>query len=107
MTITGTRSTAHRAIADYHAIFEEYLVQFELPDVRFHLGGASGVESLALVWLADETETELMVAVPAKLADQPADARDAIATIRESGRLAGLVELGGPLETTGYFARNR
>ncbi|MEU8346841.1 hypothetical protein AB0C74_34535 [Spirillospora sp. NPDC048832] len=107
VTITGTRSTAHRAVAEYRTLFEEYVGPFALPNVRFHLGGASGIDSLALLWLADETEAELVVAVPAKLADQPADARDAIAAVRRSGRLAGLVELGGQRQRAGYFARNR
>ncbi|CNG04590.1 Uncharacterised protein [Mycobacterium tuberculosis] len=107
VTITGTRATEHRAAAEYWTIFEEYIGPFARPGVRFYLGGASGIDSLALRWLANETEAELTVAVPAKLADQPADARAAIVDAREAGRLAELVELGGPLQKVGYFARNR
>lgn len=107
VTITGTRSTGHRAVDDYRAMFDEYVRPFARPGIRFHLGGASGIDSLALLWLAEETGTELVVAAPASLTDQPADARDAVAAVRDTGRLAELVELGGSLNTEGYFARNR
>ncbi|TDB91492.1 hypothetical protein E1264_01485 [Actinomadura sp. KC216] len=107
VTITGTRSTDHRALTDYRAMFDEYVRPFAQPGVSFHLGGASGIDSLALLWLADETDVRLVVAVPARLADQPPDARRAVATVRNAGRLTELVELGGTLNTEGYFARNR
>lgn len=106
-TITGTRSTGHRPQAGYRTLFEEYLLPFARPGVRFHLGGASGIDSLALLWLSDETPAELVVAVPARLDDQPPDAQDAIAAVRNAGRLTGLVELGGETRTAGYHARNR
>lgn len=107
VTITGTRSTGHRDLAEYRALFENYVRPFAQPGVRFHLGGASGIDSLALLWLAGETEVELVVAVPAKLADQPGDARHAVDTAREADRLAELVELEGQTRTDGYHARNR
>ncbi|NKZ03304.1 hypothetical protein [Actinomadura latina] len=107
VTITGTRSTGHRNLAEYRELFEDYVRPFAQPGVRFHLGGASGIDSLALLWLAGETDTELVVAVPAKLADQPADARHAVETARVADRLTDLVELGGQTRTAGYHARNR
>ncbi|WP_285493118.1 hypothetical protein [Actinomadura sp. NBRC 104425] len=107
MTITGTRSTGHRAAHEYRALFEEYVRPFARRGARFHLGGAKGIDSLALLWLADETEADLIVAVPAKLADQPPAARDAVAAARAAGRLGELVELGGEPRTPGYHARNR
>jgi hypothetical protein len=107
VAITGTRSTGHRTQAEYRTMFEDYLRPFAGPDVRFHLGGASGIDSLALLWLAGETKAELVVVVPAKLMDQPGDARHAVETVREADRLAELVELGGQTRTPGYHARNR
>lgn len=107
VTITGTRSIDHRPLDDYSALFEEYLAPFASDGVRFYLGGARGIDSLALLWLARETGVTLSVAVPATLAEQPADARHAIANVRENGRLDELVELHGETRTPGYHARNR
>lgn len=107
VTITGTRSTGHRPLEEYRRLFEEYLTPFARDGVRFYLGGATGIDSLALLWLTWETRVYLTVAVPARLADQPADARHAIATATDAGRLDELVELSGQLATPGYHARNR
>lgn len=107
LTITGTRSTGHRPLQEYRGLFETYVAPFALPGVRFYLGGASGIDSLALLWLAAETEAVLSVVVPAALVDQPADARHAVSTVRRQGRLDQLVELGGICRTSGYHARNR
>lgn len=107
VTITGTRSTQHRGLVEYRALFDEYVAPFARPGTRFYLGGASGIDSLALLWLAAETEADLTVVVPATLAEQPADARHAVVTVRANGRLGELVELGGETRTSGYHARNR
>lgn len=107
VTITGTRSTGHRPLTDYRMMFEEYVAPFARAGVRFYLGGAKGIDSLALLWLANESQAALTVVVPAKVADQPADARNAIATTRDAGRLDEVVELEGELRTPGYHARNR
>jgi predicted Rossmann fold nucleotide-binding protein DprA/Smf involved in DNA uptake len=107
VTITGTRSTGHRPPSDYPALFEEFIRPFATPSTRFYLGGATGIDSLGLLWLADETKANLTVAVPAKLVDQPADARHAIATAQAANRLDELVELCGEARTPGYHARNR
>ncbi|MFC6932439.1 hypothetical protein ACFQHO_20250 [Actinomadura yumaensis] len=107
MTITGTRATVHRAPDDYRRIFADYLTPFARAGVRFHLGGAAGIDSLALLWLAGETEAELVVVVPAGLGDQPDEAQHAVRSVGETGRLSDLVELGGETRTPGYHARNR
>jgi hypothetical protein len=107
VTITGTRSTGHRPFEEYRYLFEEYLAPFALDGVQFYLGGAKGIDSLALLWLTRETRVRLTVAVPARLADQPVDARQAVAAAKDADRLDELVELGGPLATPGYHARNR
>lgn len=107
MTITGTRSTGHREPAYCRSLFETFIAPFARAGTRFHLGGAAGIDSLALLWLADDSEAELVVAVPAKIADQPADARHAIEAARAAGRLTEVVELDGEIGTPGYHARNR
>ncbi|GAA1009404.1 hypothetical protein Aple_046280 [Acrocarpospora pleiomorpha] len=107
LTITGSRSTQHRELSEYRDLFAAYIGPFAVPDSHFYLGGASGIDSLALLWLSDNTSARLTVVVPATLADQPADARHAVATVRDSGRLDDLVELKGEARTTGYHARNR
>ncbi|MEV5412050.1 hypothetical protein AB0K60_24830 [Thermopolyspora sp. NPDC052614] len=109
ITITGARSTEHRPKSDYDRIFAEYLGPFALPGVTFYLGGARGIDSLALLWLAAETEAVLHVVVPGTLAAQPEDAREAVMASRERGRLAGLIELNSPSHPSveGYHRRNR
>ncbi|WP_119731479.1 hypothetical protein [Thermomonospora amylolytica] len=107
VTITGTRSTGHRRDEEYDALFAAYVRPFALPGVRFYLGGAVGIDSLALAWLARETSVRLSVVVPATLADQPPEARGVVADVRRRGRLDELVELGGRTRTEGYHARNR
>lgn len=107
VTVTGTRSTGHRALDSYRHLFEDYLKPFAIAGTRFYLGGAAGIDSLALLWLASESAAVLSVVVPAKLADQPADARHAISVVRKAGRLDKTIELGKQISTPGYHARNR
>jgi hypothetical protein len=106
VTITGTRSTGHRPPGAYREMFDAYVAPFARLGVRFYLGGAVGIDSLALLWLTTETESILSVVVPATLVDQPADAQQAVAAAREQGRLDELVELHGEARTEGYHARN-
>ncbi|WP_199565744.1 DNA-processing protein DprA [Spongiactinospora rosea] len=109
MTITGSRATDHRRSDEYWAIFNTYLGPFARAGVAIYLGGASGIDSLALLWLSSETQASLIVATPGTLADQPADARRAVALARERDRLSELVELRHPRHpsTESYHARNR
>jgi predicted Rossmann fold nucleotide-binding protein DprA/Smf involved in DNA uptake len=109
ITITGTRATEHRSLGDYGTLFADYLAPFARLGTQFLLGGALGIDSLALLWLASETEASLTVVVPGTLPGQPADAQHAVAAVREQGRLAKLVELDHPDHPSieGYHARNR
>lgn len=109
ITITGTRTTQHRADGEYGEIFAEYLAPFAAPGVTFFLGGASGIDSLALSWLASQTRASLTVVVPGALSGQPVDARDAVLLTRRRNRLAALVELAHPEHpsTAAFHARNR
>ncbi len=109
IAVTGTRSTGHLDLADLRALFGEYLGP--LVGQQVYVGGAVGVDTLAMSWLAEHTAARLVVVVPATLADQPTEARAAVAEVRAAGRLGELVELRHPQwqrhRTPGYQARNR
>lgn len=107
VTITGTRDTGHRQSDDYAALFACFIRPFASAATTFYLGGAVGIDSLALLWLAKETGSRLVVVVPAKLVDQPSDAQSAVKTVMEQKRLGELVELGLEARTAGYHTRNR
>ncbi|MCD0450617.1 hypothetical protein LO762_15670 [Actinocorallia sp. API 0066] len=107
VTITGTRDVGHRPVRDYAAVFGQFVRPFAPPSATFHVGGAVGIDSLALLWLAEETGARIVVVVPASLGDQPDEARRAVAAAERLGRLDELVELGLETRTAGYHSRNR
>ncbi|GAA1769770.1 hypothetical protein [Nonomuraea bangladeshensis] len=105
-TITGTRATEHRDLTWYGETFAAYLAPFAMEDAHFYIGGARGIDSLALLWLAGSTRSRITVVVPRTVQDQPAEARQAIAQCRD--RIAEIVELrAAELGTPAYHARNR
>ncbi|MEU1302574.1 hypothetical protein [Streptomyces shenzhenensis] len=105
VTITGTRSTNHRALTEYANLFTTYLGPFSR-DTHFYIGGAKGIDSLALLWLAGNATADLTVVVPGTVEEQPAEARQAIARVRD--RILEVVELGAlELRSPAYHARNR
>ncbi|MEV0617540.1 hypothetical protein AB0I81_29760 [Nonomuraea sp. NPDC050404] len=104
--ITGTRSTGHRELIWYADMFSTFLAPFATKDAHFYIGGARGIDSLTLLWLAGSTEARITVVVPRFVQDQPAEARHAIAECRN--RIAEIVELrAADLATPAYHARNR
>ncbi len=105
VTITGTRETGHKTFAEYADLFEQYLEPLA-PAAHFYLGGAVGIDSLALLWLADRTSAAITVVAPGTLSQQPAEAREAVARTR--GRITEIVELAAAeLRSPAYHARNR
>lgn len=105
VTITGTRSTGHRSLEEYAALFGTYLGPFT-DGAHFYVGGAKGIDSLALLWLAGNTAADITVVVPGTADRQPAEARDAITRVRE--RIVDVVELRATeLRAPAYHARNR
>lgn len=105
VTITGSRTTEHHPPEHYAALFRAYLAPFA-DDTHFYLGGARGIDSLALAWLAHETPAHLTVAVPGTLDQQPPEARHALT--RAWPRVTHLVELGADaLDAEAHDARNR
>ncbi|MFE7277478.1 hypothetical protein [Streptomyces sp. NPDC057623] len=105
VAITGTRSTGHRSLDEYARLFADYLGPFA-QDAHFYIGGAKGIDSLSLLWLAGNTAADITVVTPGTVDQQPAEARQAIARTRE--RIKEVVELSAPeLKTPAYHARNR
>ncbi|GAA5153237.1 hypothetical protein GCM10023321_23200 [Pseudonocardia eucalypti] len=108
ITITGSRSTEHRSAEFYGRIFEAYLEPFAQQNAHFHIGGALGIDTLTLNWLANNTPSAITIAVPCSVNDQPHEAADAIRSWARAGRLADIVELNAPaLGTPAYHVRNR
>ncbi|WP_234047070.1 DNA-processing protein DprA [Streptomyces adelaidensis] len=105
VAITGTRNTGHHTLDEYARIFTDYLKPFA-HETHFYIGGAKGIDSLSLLWLAGNTAADLTVVVPCTTSHQPAEARQAIARTRD--RIKEIVELRAPEpKTPAYHARNR
>jgi DNA recombination-mediator protein A len=109
ITISGARSTSHLPNSTYVDLFEQYVEPFVSPDVRFYLGGATGIDTLALRWLAENGPPQITVAVPCTLDDQPPDARAAIVEVLKTRDEAELVELrrSAHPDADAYHYRNR
>lgn len=104
VTITGTRTVER----DPRDLFRLYLEPFAVPDTHFYIGGAAGIDTLALDWLAETTAAELSVVVPGGVDDQPEVASASIQKWSSASRLAEVVELRAPeLGAAAYHARNR
>ncbi|WP_328459485.1 hypothetical protein [Streptomyces sp. NBC_00448] len=104
VTITGTRSTEHRTPDEYGCLFADHLGPYA--GAHFRIGGARGIDSLTLLWLARNTQAALSVVVPGRVVQQPAEAQQAIAQARD--RITDIVELAAAeLHTPTYHARNR
>lgn len=111
IAISGTRSIDHRADGDYFRLFTDLVAPYAQwgEAVRFYLGGAPGIDTLGLRWLAEETRAILTVVVPAFVAAQPEPARDAVHAAVAAGRVDLVVELEQPdfPSTAAYHVRNR
>ncbi|MFF1483160.1 hypothetical protein ACIGZH_01545 [Streptomyces sp. NPDC058319] len=106
LAITGTRQTGHHELSWYVNLFERYLGPWATPETRWYIGGARGVDSLSVLWLAGNSRSRITIVVPGTVAQQPADARQAIERCRD--RIDEIVELGAAeLRTPAYHARNR
>ncbi|MFE6163861.1 hypothetical protein ACFQ7F_33665 [Streptomyces sp. NPDC056486] len=106
VAITGTRSTDHRELTWFASVFGTYLGPFADDEAHFYIGGAVGIDSLSLLWLAGNSKSKITVVAPGTVEQQPADARQAI--VRCRNRIAEVVELrADELRTPAYHARNR
>jgi hypothetical protein len=107
IAITGPR-LVHRDASEVHGLFTDYLGPFVSSDTHWLLGGASGMDTYALNWLAQIT-SQITVAVPVTVSDQPADAASAIREMERAGRLEKIVELRHPdgIGQAAWSMRNR
>lgn len=107
VAITGTRSIGDAPVDRLADAFDAYLRPFSDPETHFYVGGASGVDTAALHWLATHSEAALTVVVPCRVIDQPTGSAELIDRLRDEKRLA-VVELGATLPgKASYHARNR
>ena len=108
IAITGTR-TPGIVDEDLADRFDRYLAPFDGPASTWLLGGAAGIDTLALRWLTEHGEGDLVVAVPVARADQPSEAGAAIRQAGATGRLVQLLELRHPagLGPEAFTVRNR
>lgn len=110
IAVTGTRAVPDTAPASVSATLADHLRPFCAPDTTWLLGGAAGIDTVALAWLAEEpARGRIVVAVPVTAAAQPAAAAAAIERANHAGRIDKLVELNHPegLGAAAYTARNR
>lgn len=110
VAVTGTRAVPDMAPEAVRTTMADNLAPFCAPDTTWLLGGAAGVDTLALVWLAEQPERgRIIVAVPVTVSAQPAVAAEAIHAATKAGRLSEVVELNHPegLGAAAYTARNR
>jgi hypothetical protein len=107
ITITGTRATEGHDGPYYGRLFDLYLAPFVKAGHGFLVGGAIGVDTLALTWLASH-RAPVTVVVPGTVAEQPDAAQDAVRQAQREG-LVGVVELRHPgfPQAEAYHARNR
>ncbi len=110
IAITGTRRVESRQ-ETLDELFTDVLTPFaqaSSPDRGWLLGGAAGIDTLALHFLAGFDSGRLTVAVPVRCADQPAHAQAAIEQARAAGRVERIVELGHPegIGQAAFTARN-
>ncbi|ANY08698.1 DNA-processing protein DprA [Pseudonocardia sp. HH130630-07] len=108
LTVTGTRAVGSEPDEWIATSFERFLAPFAGPGTTVYVGGAAGIDSSALAWLARHSVAALVVVVPGTVADQPDVAASAIRLREAEGRIARVVELGARrVGTAAYHARNR
>jgi predicted Rossmann fold nucleotide-binding protein DprA/Smf involved in DNA uptake len=108
VAVTGSRDTDRRGPETIANQFAAFLGPFVGSGARFVLGGAAGIDTLALAWLAG-AGARCIVAVPVAVADQPVSAQEAIQAAIEAAAIERVVELAHPdgIGLPGWDARNR
>jgi predicted Rossmann fold nucleotide-binding protein DprA/Smf involved in DNA uptake len=109
VAISGNRNTRHRPRRDYHHLFAEYLAPFLREDALVIAGGAAGIDTLALDWALAQSRARILVALPGRVDDQPAEARDSIVAAARWSQRVEVVELRHAdfSSTAAYHSRNR
>ncbi|CAM5560120.1 hypothetical protein STENM36S_00013 [Streptomyces tendae] len=83
--ITGTRQTGHRELVWFSDLFARYLAPWATHDSRFYIGGARGIDSLSLLWLAGNSASRLTIVVPGTGVRAAAEARHAVEPMNPTG----------------------
>jgi len=97
IAITGSRDLGPRTQADIIDAFESVLLPFARTRARWILGGAAGVDTMALDWLTRlENPGSGLVVVPTTVADQPREAQLSIQAARHRGVRVEVIELCHP-----------
>jgi predicted Rossmann fold nucleotide-binding protein DprA/Smf involved in DNA uptake len=110
VAITGSRELGSRRAADVTDAFDALLLPFARAGARWVLGGAAGIDTMALDWLAGlDHPGDVLIAVPATVADQPREAQVSIRRAGDRGLAVTVVELCHPSGAgpAAWTARNR
>jgi len=109
VTVSGTRKTRSINPRDLAIVFRAATYVLDTDDMVWHVGGATGIDTLFLDWMVPRLQGLIHIVVPTKLEDQPQDARRAI-----RNALSGLphdvtlTELDSEADSPEkYYARNR
>jgi predicted Rossmann fold nucleotide-binding protein DprA/Smf involved in DNA uptake len=78
VAISGTRRTKHLSAAEVEALFDRFLTPFIDTGTLVFVGGAKGIDTLALIWLVEQTVGRLCVVVPGTVEGQPEESQAAI-----------------------------
>jgi hypothetical protein len=82
ITITGPREVDDIDIRTFGTLFRFFLGSFDKPDVNWFVGGARGVDTIALHWLWLEGVGHITVVVPHFVSDQPECAQKMIMDVQ-------------------------
>lgn len=109
VVVSGSRCTEHRPQQEYDGLFAEFLAPFVSDDAVVYVGGAKGIDSLALTWLVANTAARAVVTTPGTVSGQPEEAQEAIAAALAHESRVEVVELRHPdfPSAAAYHSRNR
>jgi len=109
VVVSGGRCTEHRPQEEYDGLFAEFLAPFASDEAVVYVGGASGIDSLALAWLVANTGARAVVAAPGTVSGQPEEAQATIAAALAHESRVEVVELHHPdfPSAAAYHSRNR
>lgn len=95
IAVTGSRELGPRARGDVIGAFDAFLLPFARLGAHWVLGGAAGIDTMVLDWLAGLgiPGNPIMVAVPVTVADQPREAQLAIRKASDRNQRVEVIEL--------------
>lgn len=108
ITLTGPRRTDGVSESDFWHNFGTYLEPFNHPWSEWFVGGAAGLDTIALRWLWQNAQGHVAIVVPNELRHQPDEAQEEIRTALSRRSAFELMELRHPeiRRAPAYHARN-